>query len=574
MRTTTATDDGCLVCGDPLAPRSTSHCGDAECLATVRAAKARQAYAREIHGVELPLWEAIADANVGGTLPYFTLPNTGKGSVDPLSTPKDAGIAFIQDNPGFTLGPGRDAGNNLRQSRVDEASLFDSSVASLMVAPSDDRSGGLPLIYNGTTTPGMLVVASSVVVNDGGVTYRRTTYDRSAKADTSALAKLPNDNAPVALGHESPVSSWQVNQRAHGLPADVYAFSADALIAAANDDDMSSVFSAADIAAGLSDPFGFMVDALSDSADAATVRDWALGNLADADATAAYGIASAFGNFTTPDAYIWQGSTPDTFAADLASPVPPVPVYLGTIDDRVALHNEAYAGVHALLVPAPKPVKTLPPVLPPYDGPTVHAPYDRAGYLLPTSLPVAAAVGHLPLFVVSSVWHTPAKHVTPTDGQGCYPCNPEGVAFCTSGGQHGYVVPGSGLVHDVQYVGPWPAAGDPHVLIGRGSIPVHPIDAAGWSIGGLLRVSADYVTNTAAATDFSLVNYPHHYPTPPAGVAPVMLPDGFRAVCNALQGTGTWSPDDSAAAIRTAERDAAIADELGKIKRGLPLTTE
>ncbi len=537
MRTTTATDDGCLVCGDPLAPRSTSHCGDAECLATVRAAKARQAYAREIHGVELPLWEAIADANVGGTLPYFTLPNTGKGSVDPLSTPKDAGIAFIQDNPGFTLGPGRDAGNNLRQSRVDEASLFDSSVASLMVAPSDDRSGGLPLIYNGTTTPGMLVVASSVVVNDGGVTYRRTTYDRSAKADTSALAKLPNDNAPVALGHESPVSSWQVNQRAHGLPADVLAYSADALIAAANNDDNPwSVFSAADIAAGLSDPFGFMVDALSDSADAATVRDWALPNLADADATAAYGIASAFGNFTTPDAYAWQGSTPDTFAADLASPVPPVPVYFGTIDDRMAAHNEAYAGVHALLVPAPKPVKTLPPVLPPYDGPTVHAVYDRAGYFRPTSLPVAAVIGHLPLLVESSAW--------------------------------------ADLLASVAYVGPWPAAGDPHVLIGKGSIPVHLVDAAGWSIGGVVKVSADYVTNTAAATDFSLVNYPHHYPTPPAGVAPVMLPDGFRAVCNALQGTGTWSPDDSAAAIRTAERDAAIADELGKIKRGLPLTTE
>ncbi|MCP4895041.1 MAG: hypothetical protein GY911_14675 [Actinomycetales bacterium] len=50
-----------------------------------------------------------------------------------------------------------------------------------------------------------------------------------------------------------------------------------------------------------------------------------------------------------------------------------LPVYFGTIDDRMAAHNGAYAGVHALLVPAPKPVKTLPPVLPPYDGPTVHA---------------------------------------------------------------------------------------------------------------------------------------------------------------------------------------------------------
>ncbi len=536
MSISTVTDGGvCLVCGDPLAPRSTAHCGDPDCRATVRAAKARVTYAAK-HGVDLPLWEALADANVGGTLPHFSVPHSGKGAADPLSTPKDAGLVFIYDNPGFSLHVGGDAGDNLRQSRVDEASLFDPSVPSLMVAPSDDRSGGSPLIYNGSTTPGTLVAVSSEVVNDGGVTYRRTTYERSAKADTSALAKLPDDNSPVGLGNDATVSSWQVNQRAHGLPADVYAFSADALIAAANDDDMSSVFSAADIAAGLSDPFGFMVDALSDSDDAATVRDWALGNLADIDATAAYGIASAFGNFTTPDAYAWQGSTPDTFAADLASPVPPVPVYFGTIDDRMAAHNEAYAGVHALLVPAPKPVKTLPPVLPPYDGPTVHAGYDRAGYFLPVSLPVAAFVGHLPLLVESSAW--------------------------------------ADLLASVAYVGPWPAAGDPHVLIGKGSIPVHLVDAAGWSIGGVVKVSADYVTNTAAAADFSLVNYPHHYPTPPAGVAPVVLPDGFRAVCNAAQGTGTWSPDDSAAAIRTAERDAAIADELGKIKRGLPLTTE
>lgn len=110
------------------------------------------------------------------------------------------------------------------------------------------------------------------------------------------------------------------------------------------------------------------------------------------------------------------------------------------------------------------------------------------------SLPVAAAVGHLPLLVESSAWHEPAKYVRPADGLGCHSCNPKGVAFCDSDGQHGYVTSGSGLVHDVQYDGPWPAAGDAHVYIGRGSIPVHLLDAADWPVAGAVRASADYVT--------------------------------------------------------------------------------
>ena len=508
MSISTATDGGvCLVCGDPLAPRSTAHCGDPDCRATVRAAKARVTYAAK-HGVDLPLWEAIADANVGGTLPHFSVPHSGKGSADPLSTPKDAGLVFIYDNPGFSLHVGGDAGDNLRQSRVDEASLFDPSVPSLMVAPSDDRSAVAQL---SSTLPSMIKWSESYEVSfsllptdeayvpggDNVVTHTRRVYERSPKADTSTLAKLPNSNEPVTIGNDAPVSSWQVNQRAHGLPADLYAFSADALITAAGvDDDAADIFSAANIAAGLSDPFAFMVDALSESADAAKVREWALGNLADVGAVAVYGVASAFTSFVAPDTYI---DPPGLAPCDPwpANPPLPEPVYFGTIDAKVRLHNKAYAHEHAVIAKwliAPKTPKVLPPVVPAYDGPTVHAVYDRAGYLLPTSLPVAAVVGHLPLFVESSAWHKASKHVRPVDGLGCYPCNPKGVAFCDGDGQHGYVAPGSGLVHDVQYVGPWPAAGDAHVLIGRGSIPVHLVDAAAWPVAGAVRTSADYVT--------------------------------------------------------------------------------
>lgn len=511
MSISTATDGGvCLVCGDPLAPRSTAHCGDPDCRATVRAAKARVTYAAK-HGVDLPLWEAIADADVGGTLPHFTLPKSGKGSADPLSTPKDAGLVFIYDNPGFSLHVGGDAGDNLRQSRVDDASLFDSSVPSLMVAPSDDRSGGLPLVYNGTTTPGMLVAVSSVEINDGGVIYSRTTYDRSPDADTSALAKLPNSNDPVTLGNDATVSSWQVNQRAHGLPADVYAFSADALIAAAGDDyDPADIFSAANIAAGLSDPFGFMVDALSDSADAAKVRalstslifaDEAL----DVDATAVYGIASAFTMFTTPDGYVWHASTPESFAADLANPVPPSPIYLGTIDDKMALHNEVYADEHAviarwLIVPkVPKVPKVLPPLL------SDFAVIDSAK-AYPAKLKRAHEAGH-----VGRLTAHMARYV---DADGCWP--------------------GTQVFHDCTHerVPATPAAGDPHILLNKGQIPVSLPDALEWGVGGRVTTSADYVTPQPAG-------YPaDHYPAAPGPVVDTTL-----VLCASLPpGAGQQTP--------------------------------
>ena len=138
----------------------------------------------------------------------------------------------------------------------------------------------------------------------------------------------------------------------------------------------------------------------------------------------------------------------------------------------------------------------------------------------------------MPLFVESSAWHKPAKHVRPADGLGCYPCNPKGVAFCDGGGQHGHVTSGSGLVHDVQYVGPWPAAGDPHVLIGKGSIPVHLVDAAGWPVAGAVRVSADYVTPQPAG-------YPaDHYPGAPGPVV-----DPTLVLCPSLPpGAGQQTP--------------------------------